>query len=155
MLTLYDFHGFRILPGRETAEPTWPRAALWLMGSHSPTTTDLRVGRLELDSGWGTNSPPPFSTPAQKCKGILRRHPVMIRLNFPSPMAQWVSLLPPMVPRCILPGVGCGEGPAPAPTIPSSGSVEEALREASVQILARNTRAGNWLSTPSPLFLGR
>lgn len=51
ILSLCDFYGLRILPGRETAEPTWPRAVLWLMASNGRTTTDLGVGRLELGSG--------------------------------------------------------------------------------------------------------
>lgn len=44
ILTQCDFHGLRILPGRETAEPTWLGAELWLMEGNSPTTTDLGVG---------------------------------------------------------------------------------------------------------------
>lgn len=85
-LTLCDFQGLRILPGRETAEPTWPRAVLWLTAArNSPTTTGLGVGRRELDSGSGTDSPSPFLPPGPEMPGSLWGRPVGICFHFPSP----------------------------------------------------------------------
>lgn len=154
MLTLYDFHGLRILPGRETAEPTWPRAALWLMGSQ-PNNNRPEGGETGVGLRMGNKLTTPFLYPSPE----MQRHPEVTPCNdtleLPIPhgpvgfssSSHGAQVHPP---RC-----GLWGGTSPAPTSPSSGSVEEALREASVQTLVRNTRAGNQLATPSPLFLGR
>lgn len=135
--------GLRILPGRETAEPTWPRAVLWLMASNSPTTTDLGVGRLELGSGSGTNSPTLFLYPSLEMQRQPAVTPCSDMLEISIPQAQWDSYS--YGAQVHPPRSGCWRGGKPQhpQLLRSSERVEGALGEAFVQTLVQNKCARN------------